>query len=595
MNGPSASPVRGCVIQLGRPQNPKRRVWNPAVREITLLASLLLSPSLALAAPPAGNVVFFHPDGTGLNQWTAARALHAGPDGALSWDRLPELAPYRGHMLDEIAGTSNGGATTHAFGYKVEARGSFGRDGDGTRTPPTDRPIMALSGYPGSLLREAANAGHPTGLVNDGHIAEPGTGAFAAEVGDRDDWSGIALEIIAGRDRADPAGASSDSAPLVILGGGERDFVPEGLRRCAPREAGRTRQQGLRTFPLDCRVHGLDWSEPAATEGEPGIGHVARGRRADGRNLLREAADAGFVVVRTRAEFEALRARLAADPTFRPKVLGLFAAHHTFNDRNEEELVAKAYVRGTGEDAQLVLFGHVDPADPGHDPPRIDELTALAITVLDRHADSSGKPWFLVAEPESTDNFGNTNNAAGTLAALGHADAAIGVVLERIGREDVRPTTILVTADSDASGLQIVPVPAGTARLPAVPVNPAFGAEPAMNPLDGVRGHGSPPFVAEPDARGRRMPFAVTWGLARGDVAGGILARAASSRDRFAAAADARPALAPARDDLGAFSAGFDNTDAYRFLHAHLFGRWLPKAEGPAPGRDAPRRADGQR
>lgn len=557
----------------------------PKPRALLTTILLIASPP-ALAGPPPGNVVFFHPDGTGLNQWTAARVLHAGPDGLLAWDRLPELAPYRGHMLDEIAGTSNGGATTHGFGHKVEARGSFGRDGDGTRTPPADRPIMALSGYPGSLLREAANAGHPTGLVNDGHVAEPGTGAFAAEVGDRDDWSGIALEIIAGRDRASPVGVSTDTPPVVILGGGERDFVPAGLRRCAPREASRARQQGLRTFPLDCRVHDLDWSEPAAARGEPGIGHVARGRRTDGRNLLREAARAGYVVVRTRAEFEALRGRLAAEPDFRPKVLGLFAAHHSFNDRNEEELIAKGFVRGDGDDASLVLFGHVDPADPGFDPPGVDELTALAIAVLDRHAAASGKPWFLVAEPESTDNFGNTNNAPGTLAALGRADAAIGVVLERIAREDVWPTTILVAADSDASGLQIVPVPDGTASLPAVPVNPAFGREPSLNPLDGIRGHGSPPFVAAADARGRRMAFGVAWGLARADVAGGILARAASNRDRFDGASTERPPHAPARDDLGAFAERFDNTDVYRYLYAHLFGRWLPRAEEPAPNRD---------
>lgn len=557
-------------------------------RPTAFAAVLLAIPLAALAAPTPGNVVFFHPDGTGLNQWAAARALHSGPDGVLAWDRLPELAPYRGHMLDEIAGTSNGGATTHGFGYKVEARGSFGRDGDSTRTPPTDRPILALSGYPGSLLRQAANAGHPTGLVNDGHIAEPGTGAFAAEVGDRQDWSAISLQIMAGRE------GSGDAPPVVILGGGERDFVPVDLRRCAPRDAGRARQQGLRTYPLDCRVHGLDWTEPAATAGESGIGHVARGRRGDGRNLLLEASRAGFVVVRTRAESEALRARLAADPKFRPKVLGLFAAHHTFNDLAEEELIARGYVRGLGEEASLVLFGNVDPADPGFDPPRIEDLTALAISVLDRHANAAGKPWFLVAESESTDNFGNVNNAAGTFAALGHADAAIAVVLERIARDDARPTTILVAADSDASGLQIVPVPADTRTLPVVPVNPAFGRELSVNPLDGIRGHGSPPFMAAPDARGVRLPFAVSWGLARNDVAGGILARAASSRDRFDGKSAERPQHAPARDDLGAFSTRFDNTDVYRFLYAHLFGRWLPRTEAPAPTREAPARKAGK-
>ena len=32
-----------------------------------------------------------------------------------------------------------------------------------------------------------------------------------------------------------------------------------------------------------------------------------------------------FIVVRTRAEFESLRAALAANPTYAPRVLGLFA------------------------------------------------------------------------------------------------------------------------------------------------------------------------------------------------------------------------------------------------------------------------------
>lgn len=556
------------------------------MRKTLLLIVLGLSASVAFAAPPPGHVVFFHPDGSALSQWTAARIHAVGPDGLLAWDRLPELAPYRGHMFDEVAASSNGAATTHAFGYKVEARGSFGRDGDGTRTPPTDRPIVALSGYPGSLLREAANAGHPTGLVNDGHIGEPGTGAFAAEVGDRNDWTAIALEILAGRDRAAPVGTSSDTPPVVILGGGERDFVPEDTRRCAAREAGRFRQQGLRTFPLDCRVHGHDWSEPEGAGGDFGIGHVARGRRTDHRNLLAEAARAGFVVIRTRAEFAALVARLDADPAFRPKVLGLFAAHHLFNDRSEEELVAKGFVEGPDDADGLVLFGTPRAGDPGFDPPRIDELTALAIRVLDRHAEASDKPWFLVSEPESTDNFGNANNAAGTLAALAAADRAIDVVRARIARADTRPTTLLVAADSDASGLELVPVPAGTARLPAVPVNPAADGERALNPLDGVRGRGSAPFLAAPDANGRRMAFGVAWTLAAGDTAGGILARAASSRARFAAGAEVpRAEHAPPRDDLGAFAARFDNTDVYRFLYAHLFGRWLPAAKGPAPTR----------
>ena len=106
-------------------------------------------------AVPTGNVIFFHPDGTGINHWAAHRMYFQGLDGISNWDRLPNMAVYRGHMSNLINGTSHAGATTHAFGYKVDAFGSFGRDGDGNIG--RDRHIRSLSGFSGSVMREAAN------------------------------------------------------------------------------------------------------------------------------------------------------------------------------------------------------------------------------------------------------------------------------------------------------------------------------------------------------------------------------------------------------------------------------------------------------
>jgi len=148
-------------------------------------ATVLAAPPAATAATPAmpaadpgriattqaistGNVIFFHPDGTGLNHWAAHRMYFRGLDGASNWDQLPDMAVYRGHLQNLVAGTSHGSATTHAFGYKVDAFGSFGMDGDGNLTPPTNRAIRSLSGFNGSLMRQAANGGMPVGVVNDG-------------------------------------------------------------------------------------------------------------------------------------------------------------------------------------------------------------------------------------------------------------------------------------------------------------------------------------------------------------------------------------------------------------------------------------------
>jgi alkaline phosphatase len=85
-----------------------------------------------------------------------------GPDGYLNWDLLLYKALYRGHMLNNLSGTSNGGATTLAFGYRVDGLGSFGKNGDGA----TAKFINGLSGYQGSIMGEAANASIPVDNID---------------------------------------------------------------------------------------------------------------------------------------------------------------------------------------------------------------------------------------------------------------------------------------------------------------------------------------------------------------------------------------------------------------------------------------------
>lgn len=495
-----------------------------------------------------GNVIFLHPDGTGLNSWGVARAYWKGPDGALAWDELPEMAAYRGHMEDVATGTSNGGATTHAFGYKVDGPGSFGKDGDGDAQPPTDRFINSLSGYPGSVMREAANNGHPVGIVNDGMIAEPGTGAFLAEVSSRDDTTGISQQILLGRPN------TTDTAPQVILGGGETDFLPENTPRCAPE-----------AITLDCRVH----------EVAEGDGTTTTGRRTDGQNLLRVAEQRGYTVLRTRGEFEQLRDRVAAEADFAPKVLGLFAAVDTFNDVPEEALIANGFVDPAipAEDrrSNLILFGD-KPGTPGYNPPTVADMSELATTILGRVSAGAGKPFFLVTEPESTDNLGNNNNAIGSLTAMARADDVIARTRRFIADN---PNTLLITAaDSDGGGIQAVgyepsEVPAAVETGDTNPVGVDDGGATAA-PLDGLYGHNSKPFTTAADQFGRQLPFAVQW-TGTADVTGGVLTRAEGLN------------AALLRTE---FSRRFDNIDIYRITSRTLFARNLPYPDNrPAPAR----------
>lgn len=514
---------------------------------IVTLALLVATVSVTVAgtgipelrrSSPTGNVIFIHPDGAGLNHWAAARIYWYSPDALSPWDTLPQMAAYRGHMADILTGTSNGGATTHAFGYKVEGSGSLGKDGGGDSA----RSILALSGYPGSIMREAINNGRPAALVNDGDIAEPGTGAFVSEVGNRNEANEIVRQMIDGR-----PGFEGEHPPHIILAGGESFFLPQGTPPCTPDN-----------INLDCHVH---------TDPITGAGPA----RTDGRNLLREFEAKGYVIVRTRAEFEALRERVNSDRRYAPYVLGLFAADDIFNDVPEERLIAAGLVDPAidvnDKRTNLILFGSA-PGTLGYNPPTAAEMADLALTIIQRCARQAGKPFIMVAEVESVDNFGNNDNAIGTLTGLKHVNDLIQVTQNFQQRH--RRTLILTAADSDAGGMQ-VGVWDPTRNVSDYNNNPTGSSvQNVRSPLDGRYGRNSPPFLSEPDAYGNRMAFAVSW-VGTPDVSGGIISRAQGLN-----------AIEMSRT----FSGRFDNTDVYRLMYLTLFGRGLPSSVGQtAPSR----------
>jgi len=217
----------------------------------------------ALASAHAGSVIFIHPDGAGISHWQAARFFWAGPDADLNWDRIPNIAVYRGHMADALSATSNGGGTTHAYGVKVDSD-AFGTDGKKPGRP------VAASGKKASIMHEAIEAGLRTGLVNSGSLVEPGTACFVTSVSKRKNSAEIIAQLV-------------ESGVDVILGGGEEWFLPKG-------KAGR---------------------------------HVTTGQREDGLDLIEKARSLGYHVVfdrkellETPAETKKLLGIFAAQDTF---------------------------------------------------------------------------------------------------------------------------------------------------------------------------------------------------------------------------------------------------------------------------------------
>ncbi len=237
---------------------------------ILVAAALILSTSQADDTTyPAGNVVFIHPDGSGAAMWGALRIFEYGPDSSSNWDRMSHMGLYRTHLLNSSNASSNGGATIHAFGVKVPF--------DYYGSKPS-QPIKALSGADCSILIEAHRAGHPTAIINSGHICEPGTGVFAASAEKRSMTDTISSSIIR-------------SGVDIIMSGGEAFLLPKGT-------AGRFAEDG---------------------------------RRSDGQNLIDTARALGYKVIYTRDELFAL----TPDDSL---VLGVFAAGNTFNARAEERL-----------------------------------------------------------------------------------------------------------------------------------------------------------------------------------------------------------------------------------------------------------------
>ncbi len=451
------------------PENkPRRRKRGPysswsARRGLRLGCSCVALLCLWPGAAPApgqqtGDVIFFHPDGMGVNQWGAVRIRFVGPDGRLEWDQLPQMAVYTGHMKNALTATSQGGATVHAFGVKVEAD-SYGMDGG--------RPMAARSGQRVSIMREAQAAGRAVALINSGTITEPGSGVFVASVPRRTDHAEIARLII-------------ETRPEVILGGGERYFLPRG----------------------STGAHG-------------------EGVRPDGLDLIERARGLGYTVVFTRDE-------LLAVPDTTRRLLGLFAANHTFNAASEEQL----------RRAGLALY---EPSAPS-----VAEMMEAALKILARRPEG----FLLVAEEEGTDNFANANNARGTLEAGRRADEAIGVARRYLERN---PRTLFIMAsDSDAGGMQVVgPPPGGRFRaFRPVPERETNGA-----PLDGAAGTLTEPFMSAPDRAGRRWPFAIAWASLE-DLSGGVLIRAAGL-------------------NADQVKGTLDNTDIYRLMYLTLFRRAL--------------------
>ena len=278
------------------------------------------------------------------------------------------------------------------------------------------------------------------------------------------------------------------------------------------------------------------WLLPKGVTGRHG-----EGARADGRNLIERAKELGYTVVYTHEELMAV----ADDPAI-TRVLGAFGTWSTYSSATEERLRAKGW----------------PPYCP--EAPTIAEMSAAALEILGRHPQAATKGFFIVAEEEGTDDFGNSANASGSLEAGKRADEALGVFADFV---EQNPNTLLITAADTSAGVMSIfgPDAAGMKRLLVEGKVGEFGFNSGPDgkwvpvPLDGIDGAGTAPFLAAPDKAGNRHPFVMT--TVRLDVSGGVVARAMGLNAEIVT-------------ERGVV----DNTDIYRIMYYTLFGEWLGEA-----------------
>ena len=234
----------------------------------------------APATQQARNVIFFLGDGLGINTLTAARIFHAGEEGQLTIDRLPESAFVKTFSNNAMVTDSAAGMAAYMTGVKHDNGVISMSAGTRSIAPGKDVNGNALvsrceNGAPSvTLLELARRRGMAIGVVTNTSVTDATPASSYGHGCHRKLETDFAASLV-------PGGAGYNSAlgargVDVMFGGGAQFFTP----------------------------------------------FARGGKRADGRDLLAELGAQGVRVVSSSAGFSALA------PDARQPAIGLFAANH---------------------------------------------------------------------------------------------------------------------------------------------------------------------------------------------------------------------------------------------------------------------------
>lgn len=218
----------------------------------------------AQAEGRAKNVIFFLGDGMGLNTLTAARIFHAGEEGELTIDRLPESAFVKtfsndAMVTDSAAGMAaymtgvkqNNGVVSMSFGTRSVAPG---KDANGNATVS-----KCENGSPAvTLLELARRRGMALGVVTNTSVTDATPASAYGHACHRKLETDLAAMLV-------PGGAGYNNALGtrgldVLFGGGKQFFTPfaNGGKRADNRDLlAELGQQGFRVVADTAGLHAL--------------------------------------------------------------------------------------------------------------------------------------------------------------------------------------------------------------------------------------------------------------------------------------------------------------------------------------------------
>lgn len=265
-------------------------------------AALLATLAGCAAVPPASqspaqpqyqerarNVVFFLGDGLGLNTLTAARIFHAGEEGELTIDRLPESAFVKTFSNDAMVTDSAAAMAAYMTGVKHNNGVISMSFGTRSIAPAKDANGNALvsqceRGTPAATLLELARRrGMALGIVTNTSVTDATPASAYGHACHRKLETDFAAMLVPGG--AGYNGALGPRGLDVVFGGGRQFFTP----------------------------------------------FAAGGKRADNRDLLAELGKQGFRVVSNTAQLNTL----GVDP--QQPAIGLFAANHMDYDATRDQ------------------------------------------------------------------------------------------------------------------------------------------------------------------------------------------------------------------------------------------------------------------